>query len=75
MRPIQAPDILAWLHANHFKRLKGGLIKPRKDYAALVENRPYKAFIATSESVSNNLVNGHPELDGYRPSWVSIKSS
>lgn len=70
VRPIQAPDILAWLHANHFKRLKRGLNEPRKDYIALVENRPHKAFIASRDNVSNHLLNGHPELNGYRPSWI-----
>jgi hypothetical protein len=70
VRPIQAPDILAWLHANHFKRLKRGLCEPRKDYVALVRDRPHKGFIATRESVSSNLVEGHPGLRGYRPSWI-----
>lgn len=70
VRPIQAPDIFAWLHANHFKRLKAGLKQPRKDYIALVESRPYKAFIANRDNVSNRLINGYPELAGYRPSWI-----
>jgi hypothetical protein len=70
VRPIQTPDILAWLHANHFKRVQRGEKKPRKDYVALVEGRPHKAFIATRDTVSSEFVTGHPELAGYTPSWV-----
>jgi hypothetical protein len=70
VRPIQTADIFAWLHANHFKRIRRGEKRPRKDYAALIQDRPHKAFIATRETVSRELVNGYPELKGHHPTWV-----
>lgn len=70
VRSIQTPDILAWLHANHFKRVQRGFSNPRKDYVALVKDRPHKSFIATRDTVDTALINGHPQLDGYKPSWV-----
>lgn len=70
VRPVQTPDILAYLHTQHFKRLREGKSTPRKDYVALVEGRPHKAFEATRATVSPDLVNGHSQLSGYKPSWV-----
>jgi hypothetical protein len=73
VRPIQTPDIFAWLHANHFKRIRSGVSRPRKDYVALTNGRPYKAFIATRETVASELVTGHPRLAGFIPSWVKAQ--
>jgi len=61
-RPVQTPDIFAWLHANHFEQKLKGRKMPRKDYEALIRGCPSKAFIATRETVSPKLVFGHPEL-------------
>jgi uncharacterized protein DUF3800 len=58
VRPIQAPDIFAWLHWHHFERLRQGIAAPRKDFVALVEGLPYKMFIANRETVSPALVSG-----------------
>jgi hypothetical protein len=67
---VQAPDLLAWLHANHLKRLKKGHAVSRKDYVALVNGKPHKMFMATSETVSEEVLHGQPELGDYVPSWV-----
>lgn len=75
VRPVQTPDILAYLHVQHFTRRQRGETAPRKDYIALVEGRPHKAFEATRSTVSPALVNGPPELKGYRPSWVRKKKT
>ncbi|MGC2223285.1 MAG: hypothetical protein WA624_13445 [Methylocella sp.] len=56
IRPIQTPDIFAWLHANHFKRVQKGEQRPRKDYVALIQDRPHKAFMATRDTVSEEIV-------------------
>jgi hypothetical protein len=59
VRPIQAPDIFAWLHLQHFRRVRKGITKPRKDFVALVEGLPYKMFIANRETVSPALITGN----------------
>lgn len=70
VRPVQTADIFAWLHSSHIKRLRRGELTPRKDYAALVNDRPHRAFFADSASVSPTVVSGHPELKNIVPSWV-----
>jgi len=75
VRPVQTPDILAYLHTQHFKRIQRGEKKPRKDFSALIEGRPHKAFAATRDTVSPRLIHGHPELEGRPPSWVRKSSA
>jgi hypothetical protein len=70
VRPVQTADILAWLHANRLKRIQEGNYTPRKDYVALVEGKPHRAFIADNRSVApvirfGNLLLG-VEQDGSR---------
>lgn len=37
--PLQAADMLAWLHRNHLMKAREGRTKPRKDFVALVRPR------------------------------------
>lgn len=37
--PLQAADMLAWLHRNHLMKVREGRMKPRADFLALVRPR------------------------------------
>lgn len=45
VRPVQAPDILAWLHFNLLSKIQKGINRPRKDLVALVEGKNYEVLM------------------------------
>jgi len=58
VRPIQAPDILAWQHATHLKRLLRGE-GPRADYTALTDDQPLELRLIPRE----NLLHMHSQVE------------
>ena len=47
--PLQAADMLAWLHRNHLTKLQEGPAKPRADFLALVRPRDMAAEIGREQ--------------------------
>jgi hypothetical protein len=47
--PLQAADMLAWLHRNHLMNVRKGRTKPRADFVALVRPRDLAAEITREQ--------------------------
>ena len=44
--PLQAADMLAWLHRNYLMRLMNGKDEPRQDFVALARNCDFSAMVS-----------------------------
>lgn len=59
--PLQAADMLAWLHRNHIMKTREGRAKPRGDFVALVRPKDLSGEIGRDHLL---LARAHMELGG-----------
>jgi hypothetical protein len=59
--PLQAADMLAWLHRNHLMRVREGRTKPRADFLALVRPRDMAGEIGREQLL---MARAHMERGG-----------